>query len=288
VELKSAEEYKQAECVLAQLQELAPGLRVRTGSAQSNKSEDETSFLAFLREASAERAPPAVLAQRMEQLLQAGNRPRDLADAFQTAALEPSANPHAIVAVLPALLRFKSGASSEASCLCIRRIVAILALPRQPSDDSSELALASAAFGSLCFHRLVLPSNALLTLEHMLSKPHQLTAACSSFARLSEFCAASLLNPEETCAELLSRLRSTLFSATASFPSLHSYVRRVCASLGWNFSSELSQPSEPQHYQQHSQWNALNPTLGANLEAGGHWTANASTSVPPQAVPAPA
>ena len=96
---------------------LAPGLRVRTRSAQSNKSEDETSFLASLRKASAERAPPAVLAQRMEQLLQAGNRPRDLADAFQTAALEPSASPHATVAVLPALLRLRGPSSGDSFSL---------------------------------------------------------------------------------------------------------------------------------------------------------------------------
>lgn len=76
------------------------------GSAQSNKSEDETSFLAS-----------AVLAQRMEQLLQAGNRPRDLADAFQTAALEPSASPHATVAVLPALLRLGGPSSGDSFSL---------------------------------------------------------------------------------------------------------------------------------------------------------------------------
>jgi hypothetical protein len=81
------------------------------GSAQSNKSEDETSFLASPREAS------AVLAQRMEQLLQAGNRPRDLADAFQTAALEPSASPHATVAVLPALLRLGGPSSGDSFSL---------------------------------------------------------------------------------------------------------------------------------------------------------------------------
>ena len=91
---------------------LAPGLRVRTGHAQSNKSEDETSFLA-----SAERARPAVLAQRMEQLQQAGNRPRDLADASQTAALEPSASPHATVAVLPALLRLRGPSSGDSFSL---------------------------------------------------------------------------------------------------------------------------------------------------------------------------
>lgn len=229
VELQSPEEYKQAEAVIKTLQALVPDVNVQSPS--------QSAFLTTLRDIQAARTSSVQGAQQIDWLVRLGHSADTFADAFQTAILEPMAQPLQVVQVLAQLqaLQLPSSQQQGVVSLCIRRVLSSLAVARDTRCDRTELLPASEAFAAFCYFGIVAPGNALLTVEQLMSKPHQIAAAAASLARLSELCASSLLNPNECSPDVLHRLKGVLLASCVAYPALQSDTNRVCNSLGWQF-----------------------------------------------------